>query len=146
MIQSLKERFNEAKQSHSILYWFSENSVTANILMLSIALTAIYLLGMFGLFGGTTKLRLESFPTSPPDTVQVVASLSGSTPEDVEEGLTAKIEEAIKGVVGIDKVVSTSTSTSARIDVRAKSGYDLERLLDDVKTEVDALTTLPDRA
>lgn len=128
---------------HPIINWFIHNAVSANLLMLGILLSGLYMVGFFGLFGQTAKLRLEAFPTAESTTVNITASINGSAPEDVEQGVTNKLEEALQGIQGIEKITSSSSADSAVIWVDAITGYDMDKLLDDIKTQVDAIGTLP---
>lgn len=128
---------------HPYINWFIQNHVAANLLMLGILFTGLYMVGFFGLFGQTSKLRLEAFPETEPTRVTITASINGSTPEDVEQGVTDKIEEALQGVQGIDKITSASTANQATISVDAVTDYDMDKLYDDIKTQVDTVATLP---
>ncbi len=128
---------------HPIINWFIHNHVAANLLMLGILLSGLYMVGFFGLFGQTAKLRLEAFPAIDEPTITVTAGINGSTPEDVEQSVTDKIEEALQGIQGIDKITSETTADKATIRVQASSGYDMDKLYDEVKTQVDTIGTLP---
>ncbi len=128
---------------HPIINWFIHNHVAANLLMLGVLLTGLYMIGFFGLFGQTAKLRLEAFPAIEEPIIKVTATLNGSSPEDVEQGVTDKIEEALQGVQGVDKITSKSTAEYASIRVQASSDYDMDKLYDDIKTQVDTIGNLP---
>lgn len=133
----------DLKSEYRIINWFIENPVAANLLMVFTLIGGLYMVGFFGLFGQTSKIPLEAFPLVESNTVTVSASLNGSSPEDVEKGVTNKIEEALSGVQGVDEMLSTSTANSAKIVITAEEGYNLDDLLEDVKTEVNALSGLP---
>lgn len=128
---------------HPLIHWFINNTVSANLLMMGILLTGLYMVGFFGLFGQTAKIPLEAFPLTESNTITVTASLNGASPEDVESGVTHKIEEALQGIQGIARTTSTSTASLASIRIEAATNYDLNRLLDEVKNSVDSLKGLP---
>ncbi|MBS9781312.1 MAG: efflux RND transporter permease subunit [Gammaproteobacteria bacterium] len=128
---------------HPIINWFIHNHVAANLLMFGILLTGLYMVGFFGLFGQTAKLRLESFPAIEEPLVTITATINGSTPEDVEQGVTDKIEEALQGIQGVDKITSESSADKSIVRVQAGSDYDMDKLYDDVKTQVDTIGNLP---
>ena len=65
------------------------NPVAANLLML------VVMIGGLASVGGITK---EVFPTFPSETVTITVPYPGSSPEEVEEGIVRKIEEAVRGV------------------------------------------------
>ncbi len=144
MDKSKSQLMPEASPSkHPIINWFIHNHVAANLLMFGILLTGLYMVGFFGLFGQTAKLRLESFPAIEEPLVTITASLNGSSPEDVEQGVTDKIEEALQGVQGVEKITSESSADRSIVRVQAKSDYDMDKLYDDVKTQVDTIGNLP---
>lgn len=125
------------QQKHPFIHWFASNPVVANILMFTIILAGI-----------TTALsvRKEGFPAFAAETVTVQVPIRGGTPEDVERGVAIKIEEALESVEGIDHIRSVSSDSVATITINAKEGYDIKKLLDDVKIRVDAIPRLPEQA
>ncbi|MGY0398851.1 MAG: efflux RND transporter permease subunit, partial [Ostreibacterium sp.] len=128
---------------HPIINWFISNPVAANLLTIGILLSGLYMVGYFGLFGQKAKLRLEAFPSRETNTVLISASINGSTPEDVEKGVTNKIEEALQSIQGIDKTTSISTAYSATVYITSVTDYNMDKLLNDIKTQVDAINNLP---
>lgn len=121
-----------------MIAWFARNHVAANLLMVCI------------LFGGimslSTRIPLEVFPSFEADVVSVSVSLRGATPEDVEQGVTIRIEEAVQDLEGIEKISSRSQEGAARIDIEIDSDYDPRELLADIKSRVDGINTLPTEA
>lgn len=124
-------------QKHPFITWFATNPVVANILMLTI-------LGA-GIFTSLT-IRKEGFPAFEAESVTVKVPIRGGTPEDVERGVTIKIEESLEDVDGIDHVRSVSTDNNATVTIDAKEDYPIQKLLDDVKIQVDAIPTFPEQA
>ena len=118
--------------------WFARNSVAANLLMVTI------------LAGGALALakgvRLEVFPPSDPDTITVQVPLRGATPEDVELGVAVRIEEAVKDLEGLDRIVSVSSEGATNVIIEIDKGYDPRQLLDDIKSRIDAINTFPAEA
>lgn len=121
-----------------MIAWFARNSVASNLLMISIV--------AYGLFSLFKLTPLEIFPSYEKDEVKISMSLKGATPEDIEKGLTIKIEEAIADLEGIKNITSTSKEGSTTIRVEIDSSYDVNDLLADVKSRVDAVNTFPDEA
>lgn len=118
-----------------MIAWFTRNHVAANLLMISI------LIG--GLFSLTTQLPLEVFPSFETDRISVNMSLRGATPEDVEQGITIRVEEAVQDLEGIKEIRSRSSEGSATITIEVDSGYDPREMLADIKSRVDAINTFP---
>lgn len=124
-------------KKHPIIAWFCDNTVVANILML-----IILGLGIKTAF----SVRKEAFPSFDAESVTISVPFRGGTPEDVERGVALKIEESLQGIKGIDHISSTSTESNARVTVNAIEDYPITKLLDDVKIQVDAISSFPEQA
>ncbi|QFT12542.1 efflux RND transporter permease subunit [Vibrio sp. THAF190c] len=126
-----------AYKPKGIIAWFAQNSVAANLLMLGVI--------MVGLFS-VNSLRKEAFPSLEPDIVTVSVTYDSGDPVQAEEGIAMKIEEALETVSGIKHITSTSDSSGSHVSIEKETNYDLDTLLDDVKTKVDAINNLPAEA
>ncbi|MEM9161424.1 MAG: efflux RND transporter permease subunit, partial [Verrucomicrobiota bacterium] len=124
-------------RKHPIIAWFAENSVVSNIMMLIILGWGI---------SSAINIRKEAFPSFAADSVTVQVPFNGGVPEDVERGVAIKIEEALQGVDGIDRIRSTSTDTGATVTIDSLEDYPLTKLFNDVKVQVDAISTFPGEA
>jgi len=118
-----------------MIAWFAKNSVAANLLMLFIL--------VIGLGSLSTKIPLEIFPSIESEVVSVNISLRGATPEDVEKGVTIRIEEAVQDLEGIERIVSSSSENRSSVRIEVESGYDPREMLADVKSRIDAINTFP---
>ena len=118
-----------------MIAWFARNDVAANLLMVT-----ILFLGAYSLLN---EIAVEIFPSTDPQFIGVTVPLRGATPEDAELGLAVRIEDAIEGLEGVDRVTSFSVEGSATVYVEVADGQDARQLLDDVKTRVDAINTFP---
>ena len=67
----------------------------------------------------------------------------GASPEEVEEGVVIRIEEALQGLEGIKEMQSNSVEGYGSVSVLVDKGYDIRKLKEDIKTRVDAITTFP---
>ncbi len=115
--------------------WMAGNSVAANILML------VFLVG--GFIAGNS-VKQEVFPEFSTDMVTVSIAYPGAGPEEVESGVILAVEEAIQGLEGIKKIESTAAEGSATINVEALTGADVTLLWQDIKGEVDRISTFPE--
>ncbi len=120
---------------HGLIAWFARNDVAANILMVVIMVT-----GLFTLY---TKIPVDMFPEFEVRNIAVNMSLPGASPQEVEEGLTIRIEEAIQDVNGIRQLTSRSSEGSASVNIEVEEGYDVQELLDEIKIRVDAINNFP---
>ena len=121
-------------QPGGIIAWFAGNGVASNLLLLS-----IILLGLLSIDG----LRKEAFPPWPVDSVTVTVAYDSGDASQTEEGIALKVEEALASVNGIKRITSVSDANSSVVTVERVSGYDLDKLLDDVKGKVDAIYNFP---
>ena len=90
-----------------MIEWFAKNSVAANLLMIT-----VLVLGSYALVNET---GIEIFPSTDPETIRVSVPLRGATPEDAELGIAVRIEEALDGLEGIDRLVSRSVEGSSSV-------------------------------
>ena len=117
--------------------WMAGNSVASNLLML------VLLIG--GLIVGL-NIKQEHLPPFTIDSVVVSVSLPGASPEEVENGVILAIEEAVQGLEGVDEIRSTADEGSATVTIDALDGADVTQLWQEVKGEVDRITTFPEEA
>lgn len=118
-----------------MIAWFTRNHVAANLLLITIV--------MVGLFSLSNRIPLEVFPSFESERISISVSLRGSTPEDVERGITIRIEEAVQDLEGIERIRSRSSEGSASVTVEVEDGYDPREMLADIKSRVDAINTFP---
>jgi len=109
--------------------------VVANLVM--------FVLIFAGLFFGTT-LRREFFPYVAPRIVSVLAPYPGAAPEEIEDSLGVKIEDAIADLTGVKEITTTISEGAAGINIEFVEGTDIDQAVTDVKREIDALQDLPD--
>ena len=121
---------------HGLIRWFTKNDVAANLLMGFILL--------WGILALKNRIVLEVFPQIDLDIVQIAVPYLGSTPEESEEGVVIRIEEAIQDLTGIKEIRSRAMEGAGIVDVEISKGYDPRELLDDIKNRVDGISTFPD--
>ncbi|HIJ74411.1 MAG TPA: efflux RND transporter permease subunit [Candidatus Hydrogenedentes bacterium] len=117
--------------------WMAQHSVAANLIL------------VFCLVGGYLSLQMiqkEVFPDITPDIVQVTMAYPGASPEEVEQGIVLAIEEAVRGIDGVDKVSSTAAESMANVRIEMVEGEDLQKLAQDVQSEIDRIITFPEDA
>lgn len=119
-----------------MIAWFAKNEVAANLLLM-----AIVLFGGYTLFTG--NIPVEVFPEFEINQATIQVPYRGATPEDVEESIVTRVEEAIADVEGIEKMLSTASESGAMIRVEIDEDYDRREVLDDIKNRVDSISTLP---
>lgn len=121
-----------------MIAWFARNSVAANLLMITIM--------AIGLYSVTNRIPLEVFPSFELDTVNITTALPAASPEDVEQSISVRIEEAIADLDGIEYITSRSSEGVSTVRAEIDDGYDSRNLLNDIKSRIDAVSTFPDDA
>lgn len=100
------------------------------------------LIMVFGLFA-LINTKVTFFPDRPANFITITASYPGASPEEIEEGITLKIEDAIKGITGVDRTTSTSSENFASISVELEDGADANVILQDVQSAVNSISSFP---
>ena len=118
-----------------MIAWFAKNDVAANIMLVLIMLVGFYVM--------KTQVPVDMFPDVEIRSVNVSMSLPGASPQEVEEGITIKVEEAIQDLEGIDNMNSQSREGGASITVEVIDGYDVRELLEEIKIRVDSIANFP---
>lgn len=116
--------------------WFARNHVAANLLML--------LLILAGLLSAFT-IKQQVFPEIKLEQVTIRVPYLGAAPQEVESGVIDKIEESLRQVNGIKKLTSTATEGLASVVVEIASGYNVQEVMDEIKTQVGSIASLPEQ-
>ncbi len=125
---------DRARDRKGVVAFMARNGVAANLLML--------LLIVSGLAAYNTIVQ-EVFPDTSLDQITVSVAYPGATPEEVEESIVQKVEEAVEAIEGVKTITSTAAEGLGTVQVEAQLGVDMARLLDDVKGQVDQIQTFP---
>jgi multidrug efflux pump subunit AcrB len=121
-------------EEKGIIAWFAANSVAANLLMIIIIVGGLLTVG---------SIRKETNPALELNMIQVRVPYLGAAPQEVEEGVVLKIEDAIQDLVGIKKIRSNAFEGSGNVTIEVFPDADIDQLLADVKTRIDAISTFP---
>ena len=104
---------------------------------------ALFLIaGVFSLF----HMKKSFFPETESKTITVSMVYPGASPKEVEEGITSRIEDAVRGIVGIKEMNSVSSEGFARVTITTTGDLDLDETLADVKNAVDGIPSFPSGA
>ncbi|MDY6903730.1 MAG: efflux RND transporter permease subunit [Thermodesulfobacteriota bacterium] len=120
-----------------MIAWFADNHVAANLMMLFLLLAGIVT---------AVTMKVEVFPETAPDWITITVVYPGASPSDVEEAVVERIEENIAGLSGIKRIDATAREGFGTVVVEVLKGWDMAKLLDDIKAEVDRITTFPEEA
>ncbi|NNF35287.1 MAG: efflux RND transporter permease subunit, partial [Saprospiraceae bacterium] len=118
----------------NIITHFIKYPVAVNVLMLSIIVLGI---------AGMLNLKSSFFPINESRNVTISVAYPGASPQEMEEGVVMKVEDNLRGLIGIDRFTSTSSENSASINVEILKGYDIDVVMQDIKNAVDRVPSFP---
>jgi multidrug efflux pump subunit AcrB len=100
------------------------------------------------LFGGWSAANLNRsfFPELDPNRIIVTVAYPGASPEEMEEGVSIKIEQAIKGLQDIEHIDVISEENVAQLSIVAEQDADMEELLNEVENAVNSINSFPQGA
>ena len=119
---------------HTAISWFVRNPVAANLLM--------FFLVVCGLLGALV-VNQEEFPNIDVRAVSVSVPYLGAAPEEVEKAVCVRVEEAIEGLEGIDKIQSTATEGVCSVFAELFMDADDTVALNEIKSRVDGINSFP---
>ncbi len=114
--------------------YFARNPVAANLLM------------VFLLVGGAvmgSSLRVERTPELDLRRIVVAVPAPGFSPREVEEDINRRIEEAVIGLAGVERVVATARQNRGIVDVYVGTFADKDAVLEEVQNAVDGIEGFP---
>ncbi|WP_318470789.1 efflux RND transporter permease subunit [Photobacterium leiognathi] len=117
-----------------LIAWFAHNHVAANLLMLVVMLGGLFSISL---------INKEIFPAFALNRIMISASYPGASPEDIEQSINVKIEQSLDNVKNIKRIQSVASQGSASLTLELESEADLEQVLDDVKQQIEAISTFP---
>lgn len=117
-----------------LISYFIKYPVAVNVLMIGII--------VFGVLG-MLQMKSSFFPLNDSKIISVSVTYPGASPLEIEEGIILKIEDNLKGLVGIDRVTSVSNENSGQVTVEIEKGRDIDVMLQEVKNAVDRVPSFP---
>lgn len=119
---------------HGIIAWFARNSVAANLLMVFIIVMGI---------ASFATIQRQMFPNIEINYITVTANYPGASPQEIEESIFIKIEEAIKDITEIKRTVSRAFRGNGTVSLEIDTNAELTDVLDKVKLRIDGIATFP---
>lgn len=120
-----------------IIYWFANNSVAANLLMMVLLIGGVY---------SAWNMKKEMFPATSVNQVLVSMAYPGAAPDEVEKGICVKVEDAVTGLEGIDKTTCVANEGFARANIEIGSDYEVKNVMAEIKNRVDGINSFPEEA
>ncbi len=122
----------------SLVEWAVRNAPGMNTLMV-----ALLIIGSASLY----FMRREQFPEFELEMILVQVPYPGASPEEVEEGICLKVEEAVRGLDGIKKQTSIAAEGMGSLALEIETGVsDLQKVLNEIRSEIDRIPSFPELA
>jgi multidrug efflux pump subunit AcrB len=116
---------------------FASHRVAANLLMALMIIAGVL---------GVDRLRTQFFPSFEIEVITVQTSWPGATAEDVQEGLTIPIENAVSELSAIESTQGVSQFGISTFRLELSEDADVSQTLDDVAQAITRNVTLPEGA
>jgi multidrug efflux pump subunit AcrB len=117
-----------------IISYFIKYHVAVNVMIL-----VFVIFGVVGMF----SLKSSYFPLIESEIITIKVTYPGAAPEEIEEGIVLKIEDNLKGLVGVGRVTSTSRENGGGITVEIETDQYIDVMLTEVKNAVDRVPNFP---
>jgi multidrug efflux pump subunit AcrB len=118
-----------------MISFFTRHPTAANLLMLS-----LLILGLTSL----PNIKRETFPEFTPSYVVASIVYPGASPQEVEESLCVRMEDAVDGLSNIIEKRCEALEGSAKLTLKLDEQADLGRMTFDVQTQINAINDFPD--
>ena len=117
-----------------MIRYFLRHPTAANLLML-----ALLVFGVMSL----PDIKRETFPEFSAPYISATIVYPGATPEEVEESLCLRMEDAVDGLNDIEEVRCQAVEGSANLVLKLEDQADIGRMLVDVQTQINAINDFP---
>lgn len=120
--------------TRGLVAWFASNSVAANLLMAALLIGGILMMG---------RTNAEILPQIDPRAISINVSYPGATPDEVEDSITRRIEDAVTGLEGVERVSSSALEGRGTVTIELNDVIDAEAVRDSAQSAVDRLIAFP---
>jgi multidrug efflux pump subunit AcrB len=92
------------------------------------------------------NIKKSFFPERASRNISISVFYPGASPVEMEEGVTSRIEEAIRSIVGVKEITSSSSENVSTVMIETTGQYDIDETLMEVKNAVDGISSFPSAA
>lgn len=117
--------------------WFVRNPIASNLLMILLLVAGVI---------GSLGMGKEVFPATPVNFITISMPYPGAGPREVEEQIVIRIEEAIYAIEGVKRMWGQARQGRGSVTVEVDDNYDMTKMLNDIKGQVDSIITFPSDA
>ncbi|MCP4036438.1 MAG: efflux RND transporter permease subunit, partial [bacterium] len=119
----------------AMIAWFARNRVAANLLMVALIVVGI---------AAYPSIEQKSFPDLENKIIQIAIPYLGAAPEEVENGVCIRVEEAIQSINGIEQITSVAAEGACTVSAELVEGYSEERAQSEIKNAIDTIDNFPE--
>ena len=91
---------------NALIKYFVRFPLTGDMTMIAILLAGVI---------SMLNLKSNFFPETPTKVISIQIVYPGASPEEIEEGVVAKIEDNLKGIAGLDQVKSVCSENAGKV-------------------------------
>jgi multidrug efflux pump subunit AcrB len=117
-----------------IITYFIQYPVAVNVIII-----AFIIFGSVGAF----SMKSSFFPLVDSQLIRISLIYPGASPAKMKQGVVLKIEDNLKGIVGVERVTSISRENAASVNIELEKGKNIHVVLSDVKNAVDRVPSFP---
>ncbi len=118
-----------------MIRWFAGHPTASNLLL-------VVILAM-GIFAAPTLLR-ETFPDYSPTEASITIAYRGASATDVEDAICLRVTDALKSVNNLEELSCTAQDNVAVAIAKMVPGGNVGGFLDEVESEIGAITDFPE--
>ena len=120
-----------------MIRWFTGHPTAANLLLLLFVAAGVFAAPM---------LNRETFPDFRSAEAEITVPYRGASASDVEDAICRALWDGLQGVEGLSGLICTAQDNRARAVATLRAGGDALRFVNELRTEVTAIDSFPDRA
>ncbi len=122
----------------TVVRWAIDNTPAMNTIVVSVLAV--------GLLSWMT-LRREDFPRFELEIILITVPYPGASPEEVENGICQKVEEAVRSIDGLKKVTAIAQEGSGSVILEVRTDApSVQKILNEVESEIDRIPSFPELA
>ncbi|MEM7473571.1 MAG: efflux RND transporter permease subunit [Planctomycetota bacterium] len=121
----------------SIVRWSVDNPQAINMLVVAALVWGAW---------SALSMQREFWPYSDLDVIQVSVEYRGASPDEIEESVCQKIEEAVRSVNGVRRITSTAREGRGNVSIELEadvSNAEVQEILGDIRSRVDQIPSMP---
>lgn len=120
-----------------IVRWSIGNTPAINVMVIALLGAGLWSFG---------QMRREVFPEFELEVVLVSVPYPGASPEDCEKGVCQPVEESVRALDGIKRLVSIAREGGGYVLLELDSRTDVRKLVAEVRSRVERISNFPELA